>query len=310
MSALSHLKKLAPLISLVLAAVVVGGAGVSAQSGVALRISPPNFEISVDPGETVAQQIRVSNRGDTAIPITMQVAGFRPAGQGGQVELTEEEQAEFGILTWTTVDPSEFLLGPGEETAVTFLIDVPEDAPPGGHYMSVLAKVGSAGTAEGVVVGQRIGSLVLLRVAGEVVEQAQVAEIVAPGFAAKGPIDFDVVLKNTGNVHLRPIGEVVVTGTFGGEVARLRLEQRNMLPDSERAFSVTWDTGWNLGRYTAEYTGVYGSANTTIKGSTTVILFPWPIILPIAAGLALLAFMVVRARARLARSFRVLAGRE
>ena len=240
----------------------------------------------------------------------MQVAGFRPAGQEGQVELTGEEQAGFGILSWTTVDPSEFLLGPGEETAVTFLIDVPENAPPGGHYMSVLAKVGSAGAAEGVAVGQRIGSLVLLRVAGEVVEQAQVAEIVAPSFAAKGPIDFDVVLRNTGNVHLRPIGEVVVTGTFGGEVARLRLEQRNMLPDSERAFSVTWDTGWNLGRYTAEYTGVYGSASTTIKGSTTVILFPWPIILPVAAGLALLAFMVIRARARLTRSFRVLAGRE
>ena len=258
----------------------------------------------------VAQQIRVSNRGGSAIPITMQVAGFRPQGQEGQVELTEDGEAEFGILTWTSVSPSEFLLEPGQEEAVTFLIEVPEDAPPGGHYMSVLANLGSSGGGEGVVVGQRIGSLVLLRVAGEVVEQAHVAEIAAPGFAAKGPIAFDVVLRNTGNVHLRPVGELVVKGTFGGEVARLPLEQRNLLPNSERAFSATWDTGWNLGRYTAEYTGIYGSAGTNLKGSTSVILFPWPIILPIAAGLALLAFMMIRVRARLARSFRVLAGRE
>ena len=296
--------------SLAIAAVAAGGAGVSGQSGTSLRISPPNFEISVDPGEVVAQQIRVSNRGDSPIPITMHVAGFRPRGQEGQVELTEQEEAEFGILTWTTVDPSEFLLEPGEEIPVTFLIEVPENAPPGGHYMSVLASLGSGGSGQGVAVGQRIGSLVLLRVTGEVVEQAQVAEIAAPGFAAKGPIDFDVVLRNTGNVHLRPIGEIVVRGTFGGEVVRLPLEQRNILPDSERAFSATWDTGWNLGRYTAEYTGIYGSAGTNLKGSTSVILFPWPIILPIAAGLALLAFMVIRVRARLARSFRVLAGRE
>ena len=299
-----------PLLSLAIAAFAVGGAGVSGQSGTAIRISPPNFEISVEPGEVVAQQMRVSNRGGSPVLITMEVAGFRPQGQEGQVELTAQEEAEFGILTCTSVSSSECLLEPGQEEAVTFLIEVPENAPPGGHYMSVLATLGSGGTGQGLVVGQRIGSLVLLRVAGEVVEQAHVAEIIAPGFAAKGPIDFDVVLRNTGNVHLRPIGELVVRGTFGGEIVRLPLEQRNILPESERAFSATWDTGWNLGRYTVEYTGIYGSASTTLKASTSVILFPWPIILPIAAGLALLAFMVIRVRTRLARSFRVLAGRE
>ena len=309
MSASLQLRRTVALLSLAVAAVAAGGAGVSGQTGTALRISPPNFEITAEPGQVVAQQIRVSNRGDSPIPITMQIAGFRPQGQEGQVELTEEEEAEFGILTWTTVSPSEFVLEPGAEEAVTFLIEVPDNAPPGGHYMSILAKLGSSG-GQGLAVGQRIGSLVLLRVAGEVVEQAQLADFAAPSFAAKGPIDFDVVLRNTGNVHLRPVGEVVITGTFGGEVAKLPLEQRNILPESERVFSATWETGWNLGRYTAEYTGIYGSSSTNLKGSTTVILFPWPIILPIAVVLGLLAFMVVRARARIARSFRVLAGRD
>ena len=239
----------------------------------------------------------------------MQIAGFRPQGQEGRVELTDEEQAEFGILTWTTVSPSEFLLEPGAEEAVTFLIEVPANAPPGGHYMSILAQLGSGG-GQGLTVGQRIGALVLLSVAGEVVEQAQLAEFAAPSFAARGPISFDIVLRNTGNVHLRPVGEIVITGTFGGEVAKLPLEQRNILPESERIFTATWDTGWNLGRYTAEYTGIYGSSSNNLKGSTSVILFPWPIILPVAVVLALLAFMVFRARTRLARSFRVLAGRD
>ena len=310
MNASSQLKRLVVLLPLAMGALALGGAVVSGQTGTALRISPPNFEIAAEPGQVVAQQIRVSNRGDSPLPISMQIAGFRPQGLEGQVQLTEEEEAGFGILTWTSVSPREFLLAPGAEEAVTFLIEVPENAPPGGHYMSILASLGSGGTTQGVAVGQRIGSLVLLRVAGEVVEQAQLADFIAPAFAAKGPIEFDVVLRNTGNVHLRPVGEVVITGTFGGEVARLPLEQRNLLPDSERSFSATWETGWNLGRYTAEYTGIYGSASTNIKGSTSVILFPWPIILPALAILAFLAFMFIRARERLARSFRVLAGRE
>ena len=124
MSASSQLRRVVPLLSLAIAAFAVGGAGVSGQSGTAIRISPPNFEISVEPGEVVAQQMRVSNRGGSPVLITMEVAGFRPQGQEGQVELTEQEEAEFGILTWTSVSPSEFLLEPGQEEAVTFLIEV------------------------------------------------------------------------------------------------------------------------------------------------------------------------------------------
>ena len=51
---------------------------VSGQGGTGLRISPPNFELEAEPGQTVAQQIRVSNRGDGPLPIAMQVAGFTP----------------------------------------------------------------------------------------------------------------------------------------------------------------------------------------------------------------------------------------
>ena len=55
----------AALMVMVLAASALG------QTGTALRISPPNFDLEAEPGQVIAQQIRVSNRGETAIPITM-----------------------------------------------------------------------------------------------------------------------------------------------------------------------------------------------------------------------------------------------
>lgn len=280
------------------------------QSGTALRISPPNFEIEAEPGQVVAQQIRVSNRGDSTLPISMQIAGFEPTGQEGQVALTEGGQAEFGVVTWTTVTPQEFTLASGDEQVVTFLIVIPDNAPPGGQYMSILASLGSGGTTQGVTVGQRIGALVLLRVTGEVVEQVELTTLGAPALASKGPITFDVVVSNTGNVHVRPAGVITIKDTFGKEIEKLTLEQKNVLPGSERAFSATWDTGWRMGRYTAEYLGFYGAGNIPLDGSISVVIFPWPIALPVLAFMTLLTFIIVRGRKRLARTFRVLVGRE
>ncbi|MFQ5860425.1 MAG: hypothetical protein ACE5IG_02605 [Dehalococcoidia bacterium] len=297
---------------LVLVALLVSMLGTSAvhgQGGIAIRISPPNFELEADPGQVVAQQIRVTNRGEAPIPITMEVAGFTPTGQEGQVALTEDEEVR-GIVTWLTVSPRSFVLEPDQEQQVTFVIEVPLDAEPGGHYASILASVGATTQAGAVAVGQRVGSLVLLRVSGEVIEQARVTSFSVPGLSAKGPIPLDILVENTGNVHVRPAGEIIVKGTFGGEVARIPVEQKAVLPGSPRTFSVTWDTGWKIGRYTAEYIGFYGSSNQQFVGTASFVIFPWPIALPILGVLALLAFGIVRGRQRLARAVRILSGRE
>ncbi len=283
---------------------------VAGQTGTALRISPPNFELEGEPGQVIVQQIRVTNRGESPLPVTMQIAGFTPVGQEGQVVLTEEEQSGFGIVSWITVTPQDMLLLPAQEELVTFLIEIPEDAPPGGHYASILASIGGGEASQGVTVGQRVGSLVILRVAGEVIETANLVSLGAPGLAAKGPIVFNVLVRNSGNVHLRPAGTLTVKGTFGGEITKLLLEQKNVLPDSERAFDAVWETGWRLGRYTIEYQGFYGTGPTLLTGSAVVFIFPWPIVLPVLAILALMVYLIVRGRQRFSRAFRVLAGRE
>ncbi len=128
--------------------------------------------------------------------------------------------------------------------------------------------------------------------------------------AAKGPIVFNVLVRNSGNVHLRPAGSLTVKSTFGGEITKLVLEQKNVLPDSERAFDAVWDTRWRLGRYTVEYQGLYGTGPTVLTGSAVVYIFPWPIVLPLLAILALIVYLIVRLRQRFSRAFRVLAGRE
>ncbi len=209
------------------------------------------------------------------------------------------------------VSPKEFILEPGGRQTVRFIIDVPPDAPPGGHYLSILASLdaGDAGPS-GVSVGQRVGALVLLRVAGEVKEDLRVAAFAGPSLAARGPVDFDLLVRNLGNVHLRPAGVVTVTNMFGNEVTRIPVPEENILPGSERTLTVTWDAGWQIGWFTAEYVGIYGARNTVVTSGSTVVIFPWPIALPALAGLALALFVGIRGRRRISRSIAVLLGKE
>ena len=250
----------------------------------------------------------MSNHGAGEIPIRIDAAGFEPAGSLGQAAITSRQT---DVVTWTLVSPKEFILEPGGRQAVRFLIDVPPDAPPGGHYLSILASLGVGGAGLGdVSVGQRVGVLVLLRVAGEVKEELRVASFAGPSLAARGPVTFDLLARNLGNVHLRPAGIVTVTSMFGGEVARLPIQEENILPGSERAFAVTWDAGWQIGSFTAEYVGVYGADNAVVKSRARVVIFPWHVALPALAALVLLLWAGIRGRRRIRRSVAVLLGRE
>jgi len=259
----------------------------------------------------VAQDIEVANRGDGALPITMNASGFVPAGTQGGADLSDDAT---GVVDWTSVSPKEFVLEPGQKQTVTFLITIPANETPGGHYLSILSSLGSesaqGGEGGAVTVGQRIGSLVLLRVAGEVIEDLSVTSFSAPSLAAKGPIEFKLLDKNEGTVHVRPAGQITITNTFGSEVAQIGLDAQNVLPDSEREFVAVWDTGWTIGLFTAEYVAVYGSDGSVAKASTTVIIFPWPIATPVLVLILGLALVIIKGRRRLSRTFGVLFGGE
>lgn len=298
---------------MVLAALIaaLGFAGRAEGQGVSIRISPPNFQFEVDPGENLAQTLTVTNPGQIALPVTMSVSKFAPAGPGGQAQLVADDGDPASVTRWLTLSPMSFILEPGQSQKVTVIITVPQDAPPGGQYASVLASIGTgATTGSSLGVGQQIGALLLLRVKGEVLETALVSGISAPTLKNKGPVDLSVTVENTGNVHIKPVGQLVIKSTFGKEVAKLSIPPENILPRSDRTFTVKWDTGWGLGRYTATYTGVFGQTSQNITASQSFFIFPWTIFLPVLLVVLLFALLLVRIRKRIARAVRVLASGE
>jgi hypothetical protein len=275
--------------------------------GTGLSVSPLTFELTANPGDEISNIVKVFNTGDSLTPVTMEAEDFSPVGEAGQVAISPEESETYSIAKWVRIEPETFMLEPQEFKAVEFRVSVPLNAEPGGHYGSILASI-SGGTIAGggTAIAQKVGALLLLQVAGEVREQLSINTFEAPQFSEYGPITLASRFENTGTVHLKPRGFILIKDILGREVAQLNLVQKNVLPDSIRKIETVLDKKYLFGRYEAILTAIYGSANEPLSAVTTFWVIPWKITLGILLALAIIIFYFFKTRKRWKTAIKIL----
>ncbi len=275
-----------------------------------ITVSPLVFELSANPGDSLVNEIRVDNTSDKAIDLAVAVRNFVALGEEGQASLTDEDTT-FSLAKWVTADPAEFTVQPKSYQMVKFTIKTPPNAEPGGHFGSVVIKTKPSTEPGKVVIAQEISPLVLLRVAGDATESASIESFkVTPNFSENGPIKFELRIRNSGSVHVKPKSTVSVKDMFGSEVAKVQFEARNVLPDSVRKFETQWKPTWLLGQYTATVTSVYGSENQVIQSQTSFWGFPTTLAMFVGIPLLLVIILLIAGRKRVKRSLGVLFGKE
>ncbi len=318
-----------------LASSLVGLGPVRAQEVTKLSVSPVSFDFGVNPGATETNVIKVTNSSDSELTLEAKVENILGADENGKVQLTEKE-TEFSLSSWVTISPARFTLKAKETRTISFAIKVPANAEPGGHYGSVLiGTVASASDTTGSAIVQRVGSLLLIRVAGEARERGTVTQFQTKSYSgsweeqkssdnsttflipqkeqldkekvktyfSNGPIAFQLTFKNDGNVHFQPQGFVRITNMFGRTVAQLPMYPRNVFPGVERDNTVIWnvDKLWG-GYYKAEVVGVYGQKNSVLSATTTFWAFPTTA----AIVIGVLLVLVILLRKRLTKVISVL----
>ncbi|MDI6602777.1 MAG: hypothetical protein QME57_01480 [Patescibacteria group bacterium] len=269
----------------------------------ALTISPPLMEIDVNPGDTVKKTIKIYNETEEENTYYSSVANFTARGEEGEPGFLESEETRgYSLASWIEIDKSPFRLAKNERKEIPFIIRVPKNAEPGGHYGVIFFStqppvLEKEQTAIGVL--GKIGSLVLVRVAGEIREEGRLIEFDTADkktFYNRLPVDFAFRFENTGNVHLKPRGEIQIVNLFGKQTAKIpvNLVGGNVLPESIRRFQSSWEkkngslakgTGFfaelkneknnfALGRYKAELilVGFEG-------GVKSLWIFPWRFLL-------------------------------
>lgn len=274
-----------------------------------MALSPPTFELSANPGDTLENTIKVENL--TAVPLKLIVdrRNFTAVGEEGSVGLTEE-QTSFSLASWIAVSPGEFEIPGKAIKIITFKTFVPANAEPGGHFGSIVFRTTSTTpTQSGAALVQELGALVLLRVAGKTAEAASI-ESFSPKklFWEYGPVEFDLRIKNEGNVHVKPQGTITITNFLGKKIGSgvVELEPKNVLPGAVRKNTAPWNKKWLFGKYTAVVSLVYGTKGEILTASTTFVGFPYKIGGVILLGLLVVGIFLYRGRKRIKLALRIL----
>lgn len=282
------------------------GSQVVAQAPSVLSISPLTFEITVNPGESISNVVKISNLGDYSVQVKMEAQDFTAAGEIGQVVVREELSETYSLAKWISIEEETFELEPHSQKLINFTISVPPDGEPGGHYGTILASTIGGGAPAGAMIVQKVGALLLTQVAGKVEELLWVKSFEAPRFSEYGPIQLVSRFENQGTVHLKPRGFISITNWLGKEVASLPLGQKNVLPNSIRKISTTWDKHWLFGKYTATLAAIYGFTNEPVSAVISFWVIPWKIVGAIILFSLLLVVFLYKTRKRWKMALRVL----
>lgn len=222
----------------------------------ALTISPPLMEIDANPGEVIKKVIKVSfgtEETETKDLYYASVANFTARGEEGEPGFLEPEEPDeirpYSLASWIEIETAPFALKKNETKEIPFTIRVPQEAEPGGHYGVIFFSTQPlVMEREQIAIGVigKIGSLILLRVAGEIIEEGRLIEfdtVDKKSLYNRLPIDFMFRFENTGNVHLKPQGAIRITNLFGKRVIDVLVNEKggNVLPVSIRKFTSSWE---------------------------------------------------------------------
>lgn len=288
-------KLLLPLLFLVALAIVLKGAGPAAaqtaepqetvtNESITLTAMPPrlgdDLSLKVAPGKKLQTAIKVRNNSTKAFTINTAIDDF-VIGDDGEtpIAVTEDVNYRWSLKEWLILAPDFQVLQPSQTGVINVIINVPENALPGGHYAMITHKpVGLNGEkfqdAAASVISQRVGTLLYVIVEGPVNEEAYVRDLSMPRFTEYGPVPFSFTVDNQSDLHIKPEIRIDIYNLLGIKVDSIAVESKNVFPMVGRTFNGQWDTIWGSGFYRAKLVMAYGSTGQVAMVSTTFWLLP------------------------------------
>jgi hypothetical protein len=261
---------------------------------VSLVVSPPRFDIEGKPGETIQKTVKITNNDkDRELIIKAFAIDFIVTDDAGTpIRVTTSASGRYLASPWFTLEKTEFTIAPKATEQILVMITVPKDALPGGHYAGIFFEpVPSRGGATTIsYTSAQVGSLFGITVPGDIKYDALIKSFTTKTKLSEfGPIEFNAVIENQSDTHIRPSSKIVIQDMIGRTLADVPLDEVNIFPFTTRTLPGVWETVWGLGRYTATLSVAYGPGLVT---SRTLYFWIMPYRL-LAAILVVILVMIV-----------------
>lgn len=280
-------------------------------SGRAIAISPTNERIVLIPGETFRGGFNVVNPNDAESDLHFLVSvgsynvyeGSGSKDDYGEVDLINSTSWN-QIMNWTTIVNETGVVVPNGEATVEFTINVPEDAPAGGQYMTLLVRENPEyaevdDNTLGVKETMQMAFVVFAEVAGNTRQVGEVLENSFPTFLLNNHLEAISMVKNDGNIHADASYVLQVWPLFDDEEICTNEEDSGrafVLPDTEKYHIESCDLP-PVGIFRAKQTvEIFGEVSTLEK---TIIVCPlWLMFVVIFAIIAIIICFIMRAKSR------------
>jgi hypothetical protein len=260
-----------------------------------VAVGPVKLQYKVDPGATISGKLFVVNDGaETQI---FYAAFEKFIEQGGEKKFIPSEESE--LSNWFKMENS-VSIEPGQQKEIPFTIEVPQAAPPGGHFAVIWWGAASPGGQVAIVT--RAGILVYVEVSGEINEKGELLNFSSLNkkfFFSRLPEDFAVHFENDGNTYLKPAGEIKIKNILGSTIATFSVndKERIILPQDNQTLNVSKEfkkPPFAFGLYKAELNLQWGETPNNAAKSIYLFIFPWKIALLAAIIMAIIILLATK----------------
>lgn len=269
----------------------------------ALELSPPVLNLNADPGEEITTTLKLRNISELQLLIKSSVNDFVANDKDGtpKLILDDDHDNPHSMKSWFS-SISDLSLDSQELRNIPITIKIPAGTSPGGYY-SVVNFVGvpTNDTNSETIFSASLGAMIFLQVNGEINEKATIDSFYTyydnssrSTIFEQTPINFELTVKNTGNVHIQPTGKITVKDMFGNTISSLPINDEiyNILPNSSLEFTQSLDKSTLgsfplFGFYSATIELDYGqNSDQILSSSTSFWVVPYKVLL-IGAAISL-----------------------
>ncbi len=210
--------------------------------------SPLPVSLVAKPGTTVSTDLKVKNGGAAPEKLKVSLLKFQAFGEEGKPRLLDPEPGD-DYFKWVKFSQNTFDAEPNVWKTIKMTITVPKSAAFGYYYAAVFSRATPeevTGERQNAISGAT-ATLVLLE--ARVPNAKRTVDVTE--FSSKRkmyeflPASFHIRLRNTGNVHVAPRGNIFITqGKRSIGTIEVNSEQGNILPGSFRQFDAEWNDGF------------------------------------------------------------------
>jgi hypothetical protein len=267
-------------------------------------VGPGKAELVVNPGESRTIELVVSNRTGETRFFNLEVEdAIGSYDIQNPVVLLGNDHSPYTLRDYISYPVPRFELAHNQRARVPVTVSIPANAEAGGKYGSVLVTTVSKnaeldpeeGASAASAIVSRLGTLFFITIPGDIQREGELqsfATLPEQKFFSDGPINFQLLFENKGNIHLSPYGELRIQNLFGEEVGFVEIDPWFALPKSLRSREISWNRELLIGRYTATVNINRGYDDIFDTKTITFWVLPWKIIVPIFVGLFLVFFVL------------------